>query len=146
VLGFDVRTNAYEIRAQSGALLEHSGLYEQLSAEDNLEFYGRIWHLPSGERQDRIRELLTHMDLWERRTEKVVKWSRGMQQKLAVARALMHKPSLVFLDEPTAGLDVVSAAAVRDDLQLLAEREGATVFLTTHNMMEAEKLCSQINA
>lgn len=144
VLGFDVRTQADDIRTQCGALLEHSGLYEQLSAVDNLEYYGRIWNLPSSERHVRIKELLVHMDLWERRTENVVKWSRGMQQKLAVARALMHRPSLVFLDEPTAGLDVQSAAAVRDDLQLLVEREGMTVFLTTHNMMEAEKLCSQI--
>jgi len=144
VLGFDVGTQADEIRTQCGALLEHTGLYEQLSAEDNLEFYGRIWNLPSGERKARIKELLTHIDLWERRIEKAVKWSRGMQQKLAVARALMHRPSLIFLDEPTAGLDVVSAATVRDDLKLLVEREGITVFLTTHNMMEAERLCSQI--
>ncbi|MGE3599721.1 MAG: AAA family ATPase [Dehalococcoidia bacterium] len=80
--------------------------------------------------------------MWERRRDRVGTWSRGMKQKLAVARALLHHPSLVFLDEPTAGLDPVAAAALRDDLAALATREGATVFLTTHNLPEAEKLCS----
>ncbi len=141
VLGFDTRTQADEIRDRTGALLEHHGLYERLSAEDNLEFYGRVWRLPRAERQARIRELLTHLGLWERRKERVGTWSRGMKQKLALARALLHRPSLIFLDEPTAGLDPVAAAAVRDDLAALAAREGVTVFLTTHNLAEAEKLC-----
>jgi len=88
--------------------------------------------------------LLTHMGLWERRKDPAGKWSRGMQQKLALARALLHRPPLVLLDEPTAGLDVPSAAAVREDLAALAAREGTTVFLTTHNMAEAEKLCGQV--
>ena len=144
VLGFDTRAQADEVRSRTGALLEHPGLYEQLSVEDNLEFYGRIWRLPTAERQVRVKELLTRMNLWERRTEKVGKWSRGMKQKLAVARALIHRPSLVFLDEPTAGLDVVAAAGLRDDLAALAAHEGVTVFLTTHNMAEAEKLCDQV--
>lgn len=144
VLGFDTRTASDDIRGRTGALLEHPGLYEQLSAEDNLEFYGRVWRLPAGEREGRIRELLTHMDLWERRKERVRTWSRGMQQKLALARALMHRPPLVFLDEPTAGLDVVAAAALRADLASLAASEGVTVFMTTHNMAEAEHLCSLV--
>jgi len=144
VLGFDTRTQADEIRHRTGALLEHPGLYERLSAEDNLEFYGRIWRLPAGERQSRIKELLTHLGLWERRKERVGTWSRGMKQKLAVARALLHRPSLVFMDEPTAGLDPVAAAALREDLAALAAREGVTVFLTTHNLAEAEKLCGQV--
>jgi len=144
VLGFDTRTQADEIRARTGALLEHHGLYERLSAEDNLEFYGRVWRLSRTERQARIRELLTHLGLWERRKERVATWSRGMKQKLALARALLHRPSLIFLDEPTAGLDPVAAAAVRDDLAALVAREGVTVFLTTHNLAEAEKLCHQV--
>ncbi len=141
VLGFDTRTQADEIRARVGALLEHHGLYERLSAEDNLEFYGRVWHLPRAERQARIRDLLTRLGLWERRKEQVRTWSRGMKQKLALARALLHRPSLIFLDEPTAGLDPVAAAAVQEDLATLVAREGVTVFLTTHNLAEAEKLC-----
>jgi ABC-2 type transport system ATP-binding protein len=144
VLGLDTRTEADKIRTDTGALLEHPGLYEQLSAEENLEFYGRVWRLAPDERQSRIKELLSHMSVWERRGERVGTWSRGMRQKLDLARALMHRPQLVFLDEPTAGLDVVAAAAVHDDLKALASREGVTVFLTTHNMSEAERLCSQV--
>jgi ABC-2 type transport system ATP-binding protein len=144
VLGYDSRTQAHQIRTDAGALLEHSGLYEQLSAEDNLEFYGRIWRLPKMERQARIKELLSHIGLWERRRDPVGKWSRGMKQKLALARTLLHRPSLIFLDEPTAGLDVQAAVEVRRDLTLLAAREGVTVFLTTHNMVEAEKLCNRV--
>ena len=144
VLGFDTRTQPDEVRTRSGALLEHSGVYEQLSAEDNLEFYGRIWRMPATERQARIKELLSHMGVWERRKERVGTWSKGMKQKLALARAMLHRPPLVFLDEPTAGLDVMAAATVRDDLEALAAREGVTVFLTTHNMAEAERLCAQV--
>jgi ABC-2 type transport system ATP-binding protein len=144
VLGFDTRSQSDQVRARTGALLEHSGLYEQLSAEDNLEFYGRAYHLPVHERRARIKDLVTDIGLWERRKEAVGQWSRGMKQKLALARALLHRPQLVFLDEPTAGLDVMSANSVRSDLASLAAREGVTVFLTTHNMVEAEKICSQV--
>jgi ABC-2 type transport system ATP-binding protein len=144
VLGFDTRTQADRIRARTGALLEHTGLYERLSAEQNLEFYGRVARMTSAERQARIKELLTQVGLWERRTEAVGKWSHGMKQKLAVTRALLHRPALIFLDEPTAGLDPVAAAALREDLAALAAREGVTVFLTTHNLTEAEKLCARV--
>jgi ABC-2 type transport system ATP-binding protein len=144
VLGLDTRAQAHHIRERTGALLEPAGLYERLSAEDNLEFFGRIYRLPSGERQARIKELLIHLSLWERRKEIIGTWSRGMKQKLAVARALLHRPALVFLDEPTAGLDPMAAAGLREDLAALAAREGVTVFLTTHNLAEAEKLCGQV--
>ncbi len=144
VVGFDTVRQADEVRTRSGALLEHNGLYERLSAENNLEFYGRVWRIPASERQARIRELLTNLDLWERRKEPVANWSRGMKQKLAMARALFHRPSLLFLDEPTAGLDPSAAARLRDDLEKLVEIEGVTVFLNTHNLAEAERLCQQI--
>ncbi len=144
VLGFDPARQGVEVRARCGALLEQSGLYERLSAADNLEFYGRVWRLSPTERQARSRELLEHLGLWERRHEVVGTWSRGMKQKLAVARALLQRPPLVFLDEPTAGLDPVAAAALHEDLSSLAKREGATVFLTTHNLSEAEKLCARV--
>jgi ABC-2 type transport system ATP-binding protein len=144
VLGFDTRNQADAIRERSGALLEHSGIYDRLSARDNLEFYGRVWRLPPAQRAARIKELLGNMGLWERRNEIAGAWSRGMKQKLAVARALLHRPDVLFLDEPTAGLDPVAAAALHDDLAGLAAREGVTVFLTTHNLAEAEKLCSVI--
>ena len=144
VLGFDVGTRAGSVRERVGALLEHTGLYERLSAIDNLEYYGRIARMSAADRTARIQELLTHFGLWERRTETVGSWSRGMKQKLAVARALLHRPSLLFLDEPTASLDPVASAALRDDLARLVAREGITVFLTTHNLAEAERLCTEV--
>jgi ABC-2 type transport system ATP-binding protein len=144
VLGFDTRNEADQIRQRCGALLEYNGLYERMSAVDNLEFYSRIWRMPAKKRQARIKELLDSVGLWERRNEVVGGWSRGMKQKLAVVRTLLHRPELIFLDEPTSGLDPVAAAALRDELAALAEREGVTVFLTTHNLAEAEKLCQQV--
>jgi ABC-2 type transport system ATP-binding protein len=144
VLGFDVRTQAARVRERSGALLEHAGLYERLTALENLEFYGRVWRMAAAERLSRARELLDRFGLWERRDEPVGRWSRGMKQKLAVARAVLHRPPLVFLDEPTAGLDPVSAAALRDDLATLSRGEGGTIFLTTHNLAEAERLCDLV--
>jgi ABC-2 type transport system ATP-binding protein len=144
VLGHDVASEPDRVRERCGALLEHHGLYERLSAEDNLEFYGRVARMPARDRAVRIRELLNHIGLWERRKERVGDWSRGMKQKLAVARTMLHRPALVFLDEPTAGLDPIASAALRDDLARLARSEGTTVFLTTHNLSEAERLCSQV--
>jgi ABC-2 type transport system ATP-binding protein len=144
VLGFDTRHKAGGVRERAGALLEHHGLYERLSAEDNLAFYARVWRMTASARRDRIRELLEPLGLWDRRTEAISRWSRGMKQKLAMARALLHRPSLLFLDEPTAGLDPVAAATLRDDLGTLVSREGVTVFLTTHNLVEAERLCHRV--
>ena len=144
VLGYDTKTQDQSVRERTGALLEYSGLYERLSAEENLDFYGRVWHMPAGERAARTKELLSHFELWDRRREGAGTWSRGMKQKLAVARAIFHRPKLIFLDEPSAGLDPVAAVALRDDLARLAAREGVTVFLTTHNLVEAEKLCGRV--
>ncbi len=144
VLGFNTREQANEVRTRCGALLEHHGLYERLSAADNLDYYGQIWHMSGTDREKRIRELLEPLDLYGRRDEPIGRWSRGMKQKLAVARTLMHRPELVFLDEPTAGLDPVASSALREDLSSLVVHEGVTIFLTTHNLVEAEKLCSQV--
>jgi ABC-2 type transport system ATP-binding protein len=144
VLGFDSQKQGDEVRTRCGALLEQHGLYERLSAADNLEYYGRIWHMSKADREKRIRELLEPLELYGRRGEPIGRWSRGMKQKLAVARTLMHRPELVFLDEPTAGLDPVASAALREDLALLVAREGVTIFLTTHNLVEAEKLCTKV--
>lgn len=144
VLGFDAASQSHEIRRRTGVLLEHPGLIERMTAEDNLEFYGRAWRMPRRARRARIEELLTRLGLWERRRDRVGTWSRGTRQKLAVARALLHRPSLVFLDEPTAGLDPLASLALREHLADLAERERTTVFLTTHNLTEAEKLCDRV--
>ena len=144
VLGFNTQKESNQIRSQSGALLEHTGVYERLSALDNLEFYGRIYRIPTPQRRTRIKQLLTEMGLWERRDDQAGSWSRGMKQRLALARVLLPKPRLIFLDEPTAGLDVVSASKIRSKLKDLVQKEQTTIFLTTHNMTEVEQLCSQV--
>jgi ABC-2 type transport system ATP-binding protein len=144
VLGYDTVTQGQQIRDQVGALLEHTGLYERLSAEDNLGYFAEIWGLTGEEKRERIRELLTHFGLWERRADRAGTWSRGMKQKLAIARAIVHRPTLVFLDEPTAGLDPASAVALREDIVSLAQESGTTVFLTTHNLTEAERVCGVV--
>lgn len=144
VLGYDIGRAAEKIREQTGVLLEYTGLYERLTVEDNLEFYGRIWGMAASERQARSKELLSQLGLWERRKEVVGKWSKGMKQKLAVARAIFHRPALIFLDEPTSGLDPVSASQLHQDLMDLVRHEGTTIFLTTHNLAEAEQLCNLV--
>jgi ABC-2 type transport system ATP-binding protein len=144
VLGHNVRTNAQQIREGTGALLEHHGLYERLSASDNLYFYARVARLGRAEARARVRELLEQFGLWDRRDDAVGTWSRGMKQKLAIARTLLSRPRLVFLDEPTAGLDPIAAATLRNDLAALADQTGTSIFLTTHNLAEAERLCAQI--
>ena len=116
----------------------------EAAVEEYKRLERRVARLRAQNREDEEDELLEQMDLWDRRKDRAGDWSKGMRQKLALARALLHRPPLVLLDEPTAGLDVPSAAAVRDDLALLAEREGTTVFLTTHNMAEAERLCNRV--
>jgi ABC-2 type transport system ATP-binding protein len=144
VLGYDVGTHADDVRRRCGALMEHNGLYERLTAEENLDFFAGVWRIPKAKREARVRELLDHLGLWERRHDIVGGWSRGMKQKLAVARALLHHPEVVFLDEPTAGLDPAAAAALRDDLASLVAEEGATVFINTHHLDEAERLCALV--
>lgn len=144
VLGFDPATQGRRIREHSGALLEFNGLYESLSAADNLEFYGRIYGIPKAEMKPRIMESLELFGMADRARDKAGTFSRGMKQKLAIARAILHHPKLVFLDEPTDGLDPAAAAAVRQDLLDLVERERVTVFLTTHNLTEAEQICAHV--
>ena len=144
VLGHDVATASQQIREQAGVLLETDGLYTRLSANQNLDYFGRISGLSASDRKQRIRDLLTAMGLWDRRDGRVADFSKGMRQKLALARAFLHHPKLLFLDEPTSGLDTPSAVALRSELVKLAREEGVTVFLTTHNLLEAEKVCDRV--
>ena len=144
VLGRDVLSDSQGIRERVGVLLENDGLYDRLTARQNLDFFARVARLGSNQRESRIRALLEEIGLWERRDDPVADFSRGMKQKLALARAFINRPELLFLDEPTAGLDPPTAVALRRELVSLARERGVTVFLTTHNLLEAERVCDRV--
>ncbi len=141
--GFDVVADADEVRARIGVLTETPGLYERLTAVQNLEFFGRLHGLTPAVRQERMERLLRLFDLWDRRDGLVGAFSKGMKQKLAIARALLHEPSVLFLDEPTAALDPEAAFVVREAIAAL-KGQGRTIVLCTHNLDEAERLCDRI--
>ncbi|GAC1546857.1 MAG: ABC transporter ATP-binding protein [Myxococcales bacterium] len=144
VLGADPAADGQSIRQQVGVLLESDGLYDRLTAVDNLAYHARIHHLNAATRAQRMEELLRSFGLWERREDRVLTWSKGMRQKLAIARALLHRPRLLLLDEPFAGLDPVAAHDLRDRIAALAREERVTVVLTTHDLAHVEKICSEV--
>ncbi len=131
------------IRRSVGLLTETPGLYERLSAWQNLIFFAQLYGLSSGRAQEQARRYLHLLGLWERRDDRVGGFSKGMRQKLAIARALLHDPAVIFLDEPTSGLDPEAARTVRDFIAEL-RAAGRTIFLTTHNLPEADELCDII--
>jgi len=141
--GYKVGEEDTEIRRRIGLLTEAPGLYERLSAYKNLDIYARLYEVPSDRRERQIRRYLDMLGLWERRHDPVATFSKGMKQKLAIARALIHEPRVLFLDEPTAGLDPEAAKLVRDFIAELRQ-EGRTIFLCTHNLDEADRLCDRI--
>jgi len=131
------------IRATVGILTEQPGLYERQSAGQNLRFFGALYGLPRKVAAEQADRYLRLMGLWDRRDEAVATFSRGMKQKVAIARAAMHEPRIVFLDEPTTGLDPDAAKTVREFIGRIRD-EGRTVFLCTHNLDEADRLCDRI--
>ena len=141
--GLDVIADAEAVRARIGVLTETPGLYERLTAVQNLEFFGRLHALAPAVRRERMERLLRLFDLWDRREGLVGTFSKGMKQKLAIARALLHEPSVLFLDEPTAALDPEAAFVVREAIAAL-KGQGRTIVLCTHNLDEAERLCDRI--
>jgi ABC-2 type transport system ATP-binding protein len=138
-----VREDQARIRGMVGILPENPGLYDDLSAYRNLDFYGRMYHCPDQKRGESVERLLRMLGLWERRDDLVGTFSKGMKQKVAIARALVHDPKVVFLDEPTANLDPESAKTTRDFI-LELKNEGRTIFLNTHNLDEAQRVCDRI--
>jgi ABC-2 type transport system ATP-binding protein len=131
------------IRKMVGLLPENVGLYDNLSAYRNLDFYGRLYEVPEEKRQQNIERLLKLLGIWERRDDNVGNFSKGTKQKIAIARALIHEPRVLFLDEPTANLDPEASKTVRDFV-LELKKEKRTIFLNTHNLDEAERLCDRI--
>jgi ABC-2 type transport system ATP-binding protein len=144
VLGMDPRVDGARIRAEVGVLLENDGLYDRLSATHNLEFYARIRHIDGAARARRIEEMLHAAGLWDRRNDRVATFSKGMRQKLAIARSLIGRPRLVLLDEPFTGLDPIAAAELRASITDLARAQGTTVLLTTHDLAHVEKACDTV--
>jgi ABC-2 type transport system ATP-binding protein len=143
VLGLDLTRDLPRIQKRIGVVPEASNLYAELSALDNLLFCMRLYGVPRGERQGRAEELLARFRLSDKRDTPFAHLSRGMKRALTVAAALVHRPELVFLDEPTTGLDVASARGLRATIADLRD-QGVTVFLTTHYLEEAERLCDRI--
>lgn len=143
IAGLRLGRDDTRIRASVGILTEHPGMYERLSAEENLDFFAALYGLDRATRRSQIERFLRLMGLWERRTEAVATFSRGMKQKMAIARAALHEPRVLFLDEPTTGLDPDAARTVREFIVAL-RGEGRTVFLCTHNLDEADRLCDRI--
>ncbi|OGS42604.1 MAG: multidrug ABC transporter ATP-binding protein [Euryarchaeota archaeon RBG_16_62_10] len=131
------------IRKIVGLLPESPGLYDSLSAHQNLDFFAQLYGVPKGQRGERIEELLRMLGVWERKDEAVATYSKGMKQKIAIARAFVHSPEVVFLDEPTAGLDPEASLTVREFLINL-KGEGRTVFINSHHLDEVERLCDRI--
>jgi ABC-2 type transport system ATP-binding protein len=144
VLGIDVRRRPRDVRRQLGAMLSgERSLYWKLTARENLEYFAALYHVPPREQRARIDASLAAVQLVDRADDYVERYSTGMRQRLALARALLPDPPLVILDEPTVGLDPQAARDLRDRVREL-KRQGRTVLLTTHYMEEADQLCDRI--
>lgn len=143
ICGLRLGRDDVAIRAAVGLLTEQPGLYDRLSARENLRYFARLYRVPDSESGPRIDALLEQLGLGGRGDDKVGGFSKGMRQKLAIARALLHRPKVIFLDEPTSGLDPESRARVHEIVRGLAA-EGCAIVLCTHNLDEAERLCDRL--
>ena len=145
IAGYEVGNGAdsLKIREVIGLVPDNVGLYDELSAYDNLDFYGKLYDCSEAKRKENIQRFLTMLGLWEKKDVAAGTFSKGMRQKLAIARALIHDPQVLFMDEPTANLDPESSKTVRDFI-LDLKKEKKTIFLNTHNLDEAQKVCDRI--
>lgn len=141
VAGYDVATQARAVRRKVGVLTESPGMYDRLSALRNMEFFAALQDVPDPHAA--AQKYLTLLGLWDRRDDPAGSFSKGMRQRLAICRALLHEPEIVFLDEPTGSLDPESARTVHAFIRSLRE-QGRTIFMCTHNMAEAESLCDRV--
>jgi ABC-2 type transport system ATP-binding protein len=141
VNGYQIGKQDTEIRRSVGILTEAPGMYDNLSAEFNLEIYANLYEVKDPKGQ--VEKYLRMLGLWDRRQDEAGTFSKGMKQKLAIARALLHEPTILFLDEPTAALDPEASHLVHDFISEL-RKEGRTIFLCTHNLDEADRLCDRV--
>lgn len=144
VLGLEPLTDGPSLRRRTGVLTETPSLDERLTGRENLEIYAQIYGVPRTTIASRVGELLERAELADRADERVGDYSRGMKQRLALSRALLHGPELLFLDEPTSGLDPVATRRVHELIIRLSRKDGRTVFLCTHNLVEAQNLCDRV--
>jgi len=142
--GHDIIRDAEKVRSIVGVVSDNQALYERLTIYENLDFFGKMHHVPEKERAERIRELLVHYDLWELRTSRVGTLSKGLGQRVAIIRALVHDPRVLLLDEPTANLDPPTSLKTRKLLDYHTDHDGKAIIVSTHNLREAEKLCDTI--
>jgi ABC-2 type transport system ATP-binding protein len=142
---YDVGNEAdsLKIRELIGLVPDNVGLYDDLSAYDNLDFYGKLYDCTEAQRKENIERFLKLLGLWEKKDVAAGSFSKGMKQKLSIARALIHDPQILFMDEPTANLDPESSKTVRDFI-LELKKEKKTIFLNTHNLDEAQRICDRI--
>jgi len=144
ILGFDVRKDLYEIRRRIGIVFGgERGLYNRVSARDNLRYFSDLYGVDPAVARERVPQLLEAVGLADRADERVEKYSRGMKQRLHIAKALVHDPELLVLDEPTIGLDPGGARDIRNMIREM-QKQGKTILLTTHYMFEAEELCQRV--
>ena len=143
VNGYDIRKKIVDVKRHVGVVPEISNLYDELTVWENLLFMARLYHVPRSERGKRIDSLLKTFEIWDRRRFKFRRLSKGLKRRVTLAAALVHNPDILFLDEPTTGLDVISARSLRRLLNEFKEK-GVTVFLTTHYIEEADQLCDRI--
>ena len=143
--GYEIgnKEDSLKIRKIIGLVPDNVGLSEHLSAYDNLDFYGKIYDCTDAQRRESIKRFLKMLGLWDRRYVLAGAFSKGMKQKLAIARALIHDPEVLFMDEPTANLDPEAAKTVREFI-LELRKEKKTIFLNTHNLDEAQRICDKI--
>ncbi len=134
---------AMKIRKMIGIVHDNVGLYESLSPYENLEFYGRMYEFQESRLRENIEKYLKALDLWDNKDKPVGSFSKGMKQKVAIARSLVHEPELLFMDEPTANLDPEASKVIRDII-LDLKKENRTIFLNTHNLDEAQRICDRI--
>ncbi len=140
ILGHDVSMD--EIRRQVGFVLESDGLYDNMSAYENMGYYAQIYGV--SQPKERIEKVLKLVNLWDRVRDKVTTYSKGMRQRLALARAMVHNPEVLILDEPTSGLDPSGQIEVRQIVLDMAHKEGRTIFLSSHNLDEVQRICNRI--
>ncbi len=144
VCGINVQENPTAVLENIGVLPENNALYERLTGRENLIFFAKAYNIPREEANRRINELLKFFGLKDRADDPVGKYSKGMKQRLALIRTVLHRPKVLLLDEPTSGLSPEIAIRVRDLIKKLAEKEDVTIFLSTHNLDEAERLCDRV--